>query len=968
MDQSHDAEAPQPDLPTRAWALPGPQPLTRALAAVCLAAVLLAPSAGSVTIGPGPALAPPALPALHEWLGFSGPGSEPEEVVAALATAPALLPAVAAVLEKRWNGAEAVAASSEWQAPGAILAAARNAVGAAPAPCPAWEPVCLDPVAAWRDPPFAGAAPAFPATGVSLRQAALDLLGAATDEEQADLARLDEVPEPAASALAAVLVAFADVLAVSAIAACPGINGAACDARQASPNALAAARDALAASVLLAVPSLAPLDLDPVERPPLLSLHFRDEPTTHGRDVLVSIDLGGDDTYTNNAGGSMAVGAVGSIPANAPALAIDLAGDDAYLGWRSGNGAVNGGGAGAVGLLVDCHGDDTYDGGVEGRGAVNGGGTDYGAGGLFDLAGNDAFLGSSGDTGAVNGAGYLGSGLLFDQGGNDVYQATAGGRGAANGGAALGSGILVDLDGNDVYDASLGGQGAANGGSWDGAGFLLDGGGDDAYGGSVAAGGINGASAVGSAILMDLAGDDTYSGTAAGSGAVNGATMGGHGVLIDLRGHDAYQGAVRNGGINGGALTGNALLYDGGGDDVYNGTISDTGGINGAAKVGEGTLIDAAGDDAYGGRVLRFGGVNGASQAGSGLLLDQGGDDAYWGDVGIAGGVNGATTQGVAILVDSGGTNRFTALTGLQGASNGAAAGVLVEELLVLASGVGYAGGLGILITGPGDDHHRGSGVTQGAGDIYGVGILVDTGGSNTYRAQDARAAQGAGAHFGTGILADLGSNAQFWLDGDGQGAGVQGIGILWRPQLPGQPDPATSLVAASGSRPGITIGAGLGLRILDGPTEVAGVRPDLECAGEEFRGSPLTLSDVTLRLCQPHDSSRVPIVDPLTGEPVGNVSKPPIDCAASVQAAPACVLAATLLLGTAGPGWFASSEVAASTSGGLAISFHRLPNGGLIGLARYEMHSADHAGCGYTCEFTTATANWLEEVGVPVP
>ncbi len=992
------------DLSSRRQARPAPW-LPSATIWIVLAVVpLVSPVAGvGLTTGLHGDAGAQALP-LSAALPMPGIlGGTPEQVASQLAAGGLAGVPMADVFARSWNAARAVA-DAGWArgGPDATLHAAVQATGGAAAPCAPWAQQCREPLASWQALPQGSAEPA----GMTLKQAVAALgpgSAAVRGERGGDypesLERLAEVPEPVASALASILVAMGRAQA----AACPAsIEPEPCAA--APVDLLAAARDQLAVSVLRAAPFLGPLDLDPIEVPGLFSFHFRDEPTLHSQDVILSVDFGGDDTYSNNAGGAGGAGnAAGPGTPWTVALALDLSGNDSYTG-NSDRGGVNGGaaGAGAIGLLVDWAGDDTYVGHVGGRGAANGGGTDYAAGGLLDLQGNDTYDGQSGDTGAFNGGGYLGSGMLFDAAGRDHYGATTVHHGAANGGGAAGTGVLVDLGGDDTYEAVLGRSGAINGGAWDGQGFLFDAGGSDHYGATAYGGGLNGASALGWAILVDLRGNDTYAGTATDSAGVNGGTVGGHAILLDLGGNDVYSGSVDNGGINGATLTGHALLLDAGGDDRYNGTVQNTGGINGAGKFGEGTLVDLSGNDTYGGRIVRYGGVNGASQAGTGVLLDLAGNDTYWGEVGIAGGINGATTEGVGVLVDGGGTNEFISMPGPQGASSGAAAGILVEPILLigsgideidgldepvdlllaagafaagrlglvpvigptvgnptdvwttvslLGSGVGYTGGLGVLIAGPGDDHHRGRGVTQGAGDVYGMGILVDTGGNNTYRADAARAAQGAGSHFGTGFLADLGRDAQFWLDGDGQGAGVQGLGVLWRPNLGGQTAPETTLTGAPGSRPGLTIGAGMGLRILDGPTRLLGVEPSLDCPGNELAGSPLLVPGGSIKLCQVHESSRVPILNPSTGEPVGNVSKPAVDCSGPGPLVSLCSLALNILLGPNGTEWMAAGEVSATTSGGLSIRFARTPSGMGNLHAIYEVHSADNMGCRFGCD-----------------
>lgn len=65
---------------------------------------------------------------------------------------------------------------------------------------------------------------------------------------------------------------------------------------------------------------------------------------------------------------------------------------------------------------------------------------------------------------------------------------------------------------------------------------------------------------------------------------------------------------------------------------------------------------------------------------------------------------------------------------------------------------------------------------SQGAG-VFGLGMLVDLAGNDTYSAEGS-VAQGAGL-FGAGILCDWGGDDTFTCDGFGQGAGMYGVGVL---------------------------------------------------------------------------------------------------------------------------------------------------------------------------------------------
>jgi hypothetical protein len=134
----------------------------------------------------------------------------------------------------------------------------------------------------------------------------------------------------------------------------------------------------------------------------------------------LTLDLGGDDIYTNGAGGSSS-----TISCEGVGALIDLSGNDQYLGrstCASGTGGINGGGYAGFGFLLDAAGNDAYS---AAQPVANGGAFD-GVGSLLDVAGNDTYTAGSS---AVNGGSNGGGGLLLDAGGTDSYVASDGGAG-----------------------------------------------------------------------------------------------------------------------------------------------------------------------------------------------------------------------------------------------------------------------------------------------------------------------------------------------------------------------------------------------------------------------------------------------------------------------------------------------------------------------------------------------------------
>ena len=225
----------------------------------------------------------------------------------------------------------------------------------------------------------------------------------------------------------------------------------------------------------------------------VLALDVEGCDATYTEDVRLSIDVGGEDTYHNNAGGTSNLVAIPGVYRLNPAALVDLGdGDDEYgdpaifddpTGKR--RGGVNGGAVhSGVGALLDEGGNDTYVGTASG---VNGGANFGGHGFLLDADGDDTYLADG--AGTNGGVAFGGSGALLDADGHDTY--TAGSDGT-NGGGLAGAGLLVDLDGNDRYEATVTAvNGHATDGNYDslvtdqyvpvGVGLLYDGNGTDTY-------------------------------------------------------------------------------------------------------------------------------------------------------------------------------------------------------------------------------------------------------------------------------------------------------------------------------------------------------------------------------------------------------------------------------------------------------------------------------------------------------
>lgn len=304
-------------------------------------------------------------------------------------------------------------------------------------------------------------------------------------------------------------------------------------------------------------------------------------PNVYREDAALILDLGGDDIYLNNAGGTR-----NGMPV---ALVVDWGGDDHYLSTENFS---------------------------QGAGVL-------GAGILLDLGGHDTFTALD----SSQGTGFWGIGILSHGDGGSLFNA----RKHCQGAAQMGIGILLNGSGNDTYTCSLGGQGY---GLIGGAGALIDEAGNDRYqlGGlepdfrdparatqSFGQGfgmgsrpdkdkqGIPG----GVGMLIDKQGDDMYIADYFGQGA---SYYYGLGILDDRAGSDQYlcgrycQGAGIHSTVG--------VLIDRAGDDFYYASFGVAQGVG--HDYGIGFLEDGGGRNRYQGGAL----VQGAStNGGIGMLI-----------------------------------------------------------------------------------------------------------------------------------------------------------------------------------------------------------------------------------------------------------------------------------------------------------------------------------------------------------
>ena len=304
-------------------------------------------------------------------------------------------------------------------------------------------------------------------------------------------------------------------------------------------------------------------------------------------DVAFLLDLGGDDFYTGNAGGSRGWETPISI-------CVDLEGNDAY---ESTENVCQGSGCLGIGALLDLDGDDQYIARQWGQGTGY-----FGVGWVDDRAGRDTWRGRT----FCQGVGLFGFGLLLDRAGSDRYEGDCQVQGV---GLARGIGAVIDHAGDDEYYAKgLYPTGYGDAGIFDawsqGAGIGFR---------TVASGGLG--------LFLDGGGRDRME---AGNFSQGGGYYYGLGICRAAgREDDTYIGSRYNQGFSAHQAVG--VFLEDGGNDLYTTRQAVAQGLAWDECV---TLfVDAEGDDIYRGG----GGFSlGASAHNSVcLFVDRGGRDHY---------------------------------------------------------------------------------------------------------------------------------------------------------------------------------------------------------------------------------------------------------------------------------------------------------------------------------------------------
>lgn len=402
---------------------------------------------------------------------------------------------------------------------------------------------------------------------------------------------------------------------------------------------------------------------------------------THTRDALVSIDLGGNDTYTNDA----------AAVALAAQLVLDVGGDDVYRPDGIAGHAF--GGTGGIGILVDTAGSDRYvlestTTSVSGQGL----GVLGGVGILVDGGGNDVRRMDSEVEGAAAGAGGMGEavlggvGVLMDGGGDDAYSATG-----------ITHPVLIEPTSGDDPMTAIGRAATTIGGVGvlAGAGVLWDAGGDDSF---TAHARMTAAPPEWPAVNLTSeppSGSEQYV-------SVNGlgeAVLAGVGYLLEGAGPTEYrlQGVVESLPLDGDALTmssagmglgavgATGVLSDAGGDDTYAIDLSST------------TAMSRTVDDTCG---------SPCTPAGPNVTA-----------VPASATVQGYGVQGVGLIDDAGGADRYSAILGsvaqavarddrTEAAATHLDGRLIGQDATLRAQGTSLAQGLGIVADAGGDDSY----------------------------------------------------------------------------------------------------------------------------------------------------------------------------------------------------------------------------------------------------------------------
>jgi hypothetical protein len=380
-----------------------------------------------------------------------------------------------------------------------------------------------------------------------------------------------------------------------------------------------------------------------------------------------------------------------------PAIDLETAIGPIVLRGPAGDTYLPGGAADRAALILDTGGDDVY------RIPVAAANLERLLSVAVDLDGNDTY----GYVEKKIAADAVGLRVISDESGRSSSGRTAS-RVQRQAGALLGVALQWDLGaGRDTYRSHTSSQGSAV----FGVAVLFDDGGDDSYRAEAL---VQGAAAWGIGLLLDRAGNDEYVAYASAQGY--GFTQG-VGALVDASGDDTYTTDVGD--------------PDLGGDPIYpngqkpgraNTSLAQGCGFGHRPDApepgwqfagGMGILRDAAGKDVYKTSVF---GQGCAFGLGVGLFLEGGGDDVYEG-IWYVQGANAHTA--VAYFHDAAGNDTYNP----------------TYPITATSIGVGHDYSAALHWDEGGDDVYRAPGLSLGSGNANGIGIMVVSGGMDSFTA-----------------------------------------------------------------------------------------------------------------------------------------------------------------------------------------------------------------------------------------
>jgi len=265
--------------------------------------------------------------------------------------------------------------------------------------------------------------------------------------------------------------------------------------------------------------------------------------------------------------------------------------------------------------------------------------------------------------------------------------------------------------------------------------------------------------------IIDVGGDDVYN-IDNDNPLLSEKGQGGFSCIIDLAGNDYY--TTKSDFALAGALFSSSFIFDKEGDDYYN--CQNVG--LGAAIGGLGLLYDESGNDTYHGLTFSIG----AGCFGVGLVVDHKGNDTY-----IANSYSQGfgMTEGVGAIIDNEGNDSYLI------DARSLDIGRYNDHFVSMCQGYGlglrpyYAGGVGLIIEGSGNDIYNTDIFGQGGAYWYSMGVLIDKSGHDKYNGY--QYSQGAGIHLAVGLLKDYDGWDFYQSQGVSQGCGHDfGFGLLW--------------------------------------------------------------------------------------------------------------------------------------------------------------------------------------------